>query len=319
MKDQHDSPSAPNTVGLQEWPPSVSPEVEVCIVAFNQVQFIAQCIEGVLRQETDFPVRITVYDDASSDGTAAVIKDYENKYPLVLRSVINPINQYSKAKFSFFYNEVCCKSEAPYIALCAGDDAWNDANKLQAQRDFLASNQRFVVCGHDCKVVDESGCEIAPTLIPPRDRRDATSDQLKANKLWISATTVMYRNVIREFPVEFGRCMHEDSWLFSFLGAHGDYHFHGDIGPSYYRKHQGGIWSKQPKRLKQAEWCNSMYWLSSYYRRVGSNELAEHFMAKFSEGFYHLEDTQELLWACWRRLSDPLTWQGALTKIYKRK
>ena len=319
MQDKSNKLPASLPVGSRQWAPAVSPEVEVCIVAFNHEKYISDCIEGALRQETDFPVRITIYDDASSDGTAAVIKNYASSHAPAVRGVFSSVNQYSQSKFSFFYNEVCFKSEAPYIAICAADDAWKDVNKLQTQRDFLASNPGFVVCGHDCKVVDDSGCEIAPTLIPPRDRRDATSDELKKNKLWISASTVMYRNLIREFPVEFGRCMHEDSWLFSFLGAHGAYHFHGDIGPACYRKHQGGIWSKQPKRLKQAEWCNSMYWISSYYRRVGSNELADHFMAKFSEGFYSLADTQELLRACWRRLSDPLTWQGALAKIHKRK
>ena len=56
--------------------------VAVTIVTFNSARFIAQCLKFVMEQ--DYPgLEIVVVDNASSDGTAAILKQFESKIKVV--------------------------------------------------------------------------------------------------------------------------------------------------------------------------------------------------------------------------------------------
>ena len=68
-----------------------SPKVSVMIVTYNQENLIGETIESVISQ--DYPnLEIVVADDASVDGTQSVIKAYQEKYPLQIKPVLNPVN-----------------------------------------------------------------------------------------------------------------------------------------------------------------------------------------------------------------------------------
>ncbi len=73
---------------------SVKPLVSIICCAFNHGQYIRQCLEGFLIQKTDFAFEVLVHDDASSDDTAAIISDYEAKYPHIFKPVYQKQNQF---------------------------------------------------------------------------------------------------------------------------------------------------------------------------------------------------------------------------------
>ena len=56
-------------------------EVSVICTAYNHEQYLRTCLDGLVSQKTNFPFEIIVHDDASTDGTAAIIREYEEKYP----------------------------------------------------------------------------------------------------------------------------------------------------------------------------------------------------------------------------------------------
>ena len=88
-------------------------------------------------QKTDFPFEIVVHDDASTDKTAEIIREYEKKYPNIIKPIYELENQYSKSGISI--NDIILPYlKGKYIALCEGDDYWIDENKLQMQVDFLS-------------------------------------------------------------------------------------------------------------------------------------------------------------------------------------
>jgi glycosyltransferase involved in cell wall biosynthesis len=305
----------PIGVTQYNWTEGSIPQVEVCVSSFNDGKFIGECIEGVLKQKTSFPIVLTLYDDASTDETPSIITEYCRRFPRLVRSVLSKENNYSRNRFQYFYNQVSCKSIAPYIAYCGADDYWIDPLKLEKQWRFLESNPEFVLSGHDCRVIDGEGNTLANSLVPLQDQRDATPESLSRNDFWISMATPMYRNVLRAVPDEFGRSIHQDSWLFSLLGAHGKYHYHSDIVPAAYRIHQGGLWSLKSKNCKLADWCNTLFTLHTYYHRIGRPDLSEYFLDKFRADFYRLADGSELLRACFGRVMNPLTWKGAIRKL----
>lgn len=118
------------------------PVVSICCITHNHEPYIEDALEGFFTQETDFPFEILIHDDASTDKTADIIREYEAAYPNVIKPMYQSENQYSKGKkpnpeFNF------PRAKGEYIALCEGDDYWIDANKLQIQVDFLKNNPEY--------------------------------------------------------------------------------------------------------------------------------------------------------------------------------
>jgi glycosyltransferase involved in cell wall biosynthesis len=128
------------------------PLVSICCLTYNHGPYIHDAIEGFLIQKTSFPFEILIHDDASTDGTADIISEYEAKYPDIIKPIYQKENQYSKGiKINATYQFP--RARGKYIALCEGDDYWTDAKKLQMQVDFLESNPEFSMCFHNALVI----------------------------------------------------------------------------------------------------------------------------------------------------------------------
>lgn len=71
-------------------------------------------------------------DDASTDGTQEIIKEYAQKYPDIIKPLLRTVNTNAQENYSDSWKAVDCE----YFANCEGDDYWTDPNKLQMQVDF---------------------------------------------------------------------------------------------------------------------------------------------------------------------------------------
>ena len=98
--------------------------VSVACITYNHAPYIRQCLEGFLMQKTNFPIEIIVHDDASTDGTDDIIREYALKYPELFKVILQEENQYSKGVdvLSLVFE----RSAGKYIAFCEGDDYWTD-------------------------------------------------------------------------------------------------------------------------------------------------------------------------------------------------
>lgn len=117
--------------------------LSVAILTYNQEKYIQQCLDAVLMQEVDFKYEIVVGDDASSDGTQDVLREYALKYPGKFVLLLGEKNE----GISMNYKKVLSACKGKYIALCEGDDYWTEARKLQAQVDFLESHTDYGFVG----------------------------------------------------------------------------------------------------------------------------------------------------------------------------
>ena len=75
---------------------SKTPSVSIVTLAYNHGKYIRQCLEGFVMQVTDFPFEVIIHDDASTDDTAEIIREYEQKYPDIIKPIYQTENQYSK-------------------------------------------------------------------------------------------------------------------------------------------------------------------------------------------------------------------------------
>ena len=118
------------------------PLASILCVTYNQVDYIRQCLDGLVMQQTDFPFEIIVYDDASTDGTQDIIREYEQKYSHIINPIYQTENQYSK-RIRVFPTYIYPKAQGKYIAMCEGDDYWTDPLKLKKQVLFLEQNPDY--------------------------------------------------------------------------------------------------------------------------------------------------------------------------------
>lgn len=126
--------------------------VSICCITYNHEKYIEQALQSFLMQKTNFKYEVIIYDDASTDNTSQIIKEYEKKYPEIIKPIYAKENQYSKGiqTFKFTFEKAIGK----YIAICEGDDYWIDENKLQIQVEHMEGNEECAFCFHDALVLN---------------------------------------------------------------------------------------------------------------------------------------------------------------------
>ena len=125
------------------------PLVSIRCLVYNHEPYLRQCLDGFVMQKTTFPFEAIVHDDASTDGSAAIIREYAEKYPDIIKPIYETENQFSKG--GNFLSRIMNNATHPnsrYIAVCEGDDYWTDPNKLQLQVDFLESHPDYYMTCH---------------------------------------------------------------------------------------------------------------------------------------------------------------------------
>lgn len=127
--------------------------VSVICEVYNHEPYLRECLEGFVMQQTNFLYEILIHDDASTDGSVAIIREYEQKYPNLFKPIYQKENQYSKG-VSIWRDIQIPRAQGKYIAICEGDDYWTDSLKLQKQVDILEADETLMACCTDCSVVD---------------------------------------------------------------------------------------------------------------------------------------------------------------------
>ena len=266
------------------------PVVSVCCITYNHEKYIEDALEGFLIQETDFPIEILIHDDASTDRTKDIIKDYCERYPRLIKPIFQTENQYSKGyKINLEFN--LPRAKGKYIALCEGDDYWTDPLKLKIQTFFLNNNPEYVITYHD-SVALLNGTKITNEFIG--SKRDLTSYELKTATP-IYTLTACFRNLIHSHPPEINAAKMGDKCIWSLLGNYGDGKFISEIKPSVYRIHQGGVFSQKNFVLKQKMSVYTSAALSSYYDRTGEKQLSEYFMRKTLRSVFEISPLRLLV------------------------
>lgn len=150
--------------------------VSILCITYNHENYISMAIESFLMQKTNFKYEILIHDDASTDRTALIIKEYEKKYPDIIKAIYQKENQYSQGRN--VSNILLKKAIGKYIAHCEGDDYWTNPSKLQKQVDFLESNPNYILCFHRVKVVDANTKKQVGETRPAKKNKTFTTEEV---------------------------------------------------------------------------------------------------------------------------------------------
>lgn len=220
--------------------------VSICVVTYNHKDYIKQCLDGILMQQTNFPIEIILGEDESSDGTREICKDYAKKHPDIIKLFLRKredviyINGRPTGRFNFMEN--LKESKGKYIALCEGDDYWTDPLKLQKQVDFLEMNQNYNICFHKVKILYQEEGVIKIDNIA-REVIDTTNVNDLANGNFIHTPSVVLRNNF-DLPEWFSKSPIGDWTLYMIAIKDRKIKKIEDI-MAVYRVHMDSIWSSK--------------------------------------------------------------------------
>ncbi len=261
---------------MANWGPDRDPVASICTLTFNHAGYLRQAIDSLLDQETDFPFEILIHDDASTDGTTDIVREYANAYPDIVRTVIQDVNQYSTTGGLIAPRFLYPIARGEFIALCEGDDYWGDNSKLQTQVDFLRENPRYVITYGPAIAIDESG-ELSGHV--DGLRRDVTATELRRT-VALNTLTVCFRNKLPAIHPDLRAARLGDLVQWSLLGEFGEGKYLDSVGPSYYRVHAAGLHSTASLTAKRRNTLITLNALAAYYARLGEHDTSEYLMLR---------------------------------------
>lgn len=244
---------------MKNWRSDKQPLVSICCITFNHESFISTALDSMLMQETDFPFEIIIRDDRSTDKTRDIIKKYAEKFPHIIRTILETENQYSKGVNPFIPTYE--KAKGKYVTILEGDDYWQDEHKLQKQADFLEKNNEYVLSYHNTITVNEKNEVISKENDIPL--RDYSQEEMLCGETFILTNTVMFQKVKNISSEKLDGVLNADTVLWHLLGYYGKSKYQGEIGYAVYRVHGGGVWSSLDKFKKFENSVKTMHILKN--------------------------------------------------------
>ena len=229
--------------------------VSIRCLVYNHEPYLRQCLDGFVMQKTSFAFEAIVHDDASTDKSADIIREYAAKYPDIIKPIYETENQYSKHDGSL--NRImyaAINPTAKYIAICEGDDYWTDPLKLQKQFDFMEANPEYSLCFHPAYVKFENGLQERPLY---REWEETDYNGLDIIRQWtIPTASVFFRAKFynkKYFEIANDRrFIYGDIVLFEYMSTKGRIKCINGI-MSVYRRNAGGVTEKDKDELSKNE------------------------------------------------------------------
>jgi glycosyltransferase involved in cell wall biosynthesis len=210
------------------------PLVSVRLVTYNHEKYIAQCLEGILMQRTDFPFEVVVGEDCSTDRTREIVLAYADRFGDKLRVLPAEANL-GHMRNSYRIQQTC---RGKYHAMIEGDDYWIDPLKLQKQADFMEAHPEVSLCFHNALILNE---KYAATRLFFEDAPGEIQDFAAVYQMTLPVGSQMARSEVLATLPEWRLKIWCGDLLFRLWCAH-----HGQFGylaqmMSVYRRTSGGL------------------------------------------------------------------------------
>ena len=219
--------------------------VSIVCNTYNQRNYIRDALDGFLMQITEFPYEILIHDDASTDGTTEIVKEYAERYPKIIKLIIQNENQYSKGKAiseSFQFP----RAQGKYIAFCEGDDYWTDPRKLQKQVEAMEKYPQIDICAHRMMTMHEN----LKTGFVPKQKKNtifSPAEVITGGGGFEATASLIFRRTLLDDHYKFIKMMSVD-YVWQIHGAlRGGMLYLGDC-MGVYRQRARGSWTVRAEK-----------------------------------------------------------------------
>lgn len=248
------------------------PLVSINCITYNHEEYIRKTLESFLMQKVNFPFEILVHDDASTDKTAEIIREFAEKYPDIIKPMYQTENQYSKgiSNISGAFNFP--RARGKYICMCEGDDYWTDPLKMQMQVDYMESHPDCTLCFHSAKTEVVDGSMTEGRVRPYTEDRIVTPEEIIDKTSGYATASLMFpAKYVKELPRYYTDCQVGDIPLQLMMAEHG-YGYYMDRDMCVYRVGVSQSWTTSGKkgnyREKQRKYYENMKWMYEEFDRV---------------------------------------------------
>jgi glycosyltransferase involved in cell wall biosynthesis len=224
------------------------PRVSVLVTAYEHERFIARALDGVLDQR-GVSFELLVGDDASTDGTRAIVERYARAQPELIRTLLPERNlgQGGSALFAALLGE----ARGEFVAGLDGDDFWTSPDKLARQVEHMDAHPGCAMCFHDVLVRHEDGSQPDARFTGTLPERSMGVPELLAGFQIGSCAPLFRRSAIHPLPDWYVDLPWGDAPLYVLAAAHGTIDYLPEV-MGVYRIHGGGMYRGLP-RLRALE------------------------------------------------------------------
>lgn len=208
--------------------------VSVFCTAYNHEKYIQKALDGFVMQKCNFKFEVFVHDDASTDNTAQIIREYGEKYPEIIIPILQTENKYSKG-VEIWADILLPRARGKYIAYCEGDDCWIEENKLEKQVEYLESHPTCTFCAtngfiHNVNEDTYDDFVLSMSRLSELKKNEFDLDVGELTRFYIpTASFVFPRDNYAKFPPSYYRyCFGGDKKLAMYSCALGYCHFFND-------------------------------------------------------------------------------------------
>lgn len=290
--------------------------VTIRCLTYNHEPYIRQCLDGFVMQKTNFRYEAIVHDDASTDGTAAIIKEYAAKYPDIIKPIFETENQYSR-KDGSLRRIMNNHMHGKYIAMCEGDDYWTDPMKLQKQVDFMESHSDYVMCTHYYRLFWQDKNSFVG--IEPIMCGDLTYDlDYYIKYKWVTTTLTTLCRTSAFVSKEYDNYRSaKDMTLFYFLLKQGKGYLLDDV-MAVYRMHKGGVWSNADDRSRITSDCKTLIGIYEVERSYEAALFIKNYLLHrgYLGGGFFLANFQ-LYYKLFCAILNQLGWNTAVSVLFR--
>jgi glycosyltransferase involved in cell wall biosynthesis len=133
----------------------------VIVSCYNQENYINECLQSIIDQETDFEFDILVSDDCSTDGTQNLIALFQQKYP----HQIKVIQREKNVGTTLNYLDAHKQATGDIVFHFDGDDVMLPG-KLQKQFQVFRDNEQVNLVFHRAQYFSDDGSYLSDTGTP---------------------------------------------------------------------------------------------------------------------------------------------------------
>ncbi len=231
--------------------------VSIICNTYNHEKYIKDALDGFVKQKVNFNYEVLIHDDASTDNTPQIIKEYVHRYPNLIKPIYQSENQYSK-KQGIVYDIQFQRAIGKYIAICEGDDYWIDNYKLQKQYDALEKNPNVDICATAAIKVKSETKKIISRFAPKsKDMIIIPEDVILGGGGYVATNSLMYRRNIDCNKPKFRKNLMYDYTLQILGSLRGGMLYLNDTTAAY-RSMSKGSWTSKMKQNKElaVNWTN---------------------------------------------------------------
>ncbi|MGP9670023.1 glycosyltransferase family 2 protein [Pseudoalteromonas sp. AOP31-A2-14] len=239
------------------------PMVSILCNTYNQKIYIEDAFRGFLIQQTGFVFEVIIHDDASTDGTSDIVREYAKRYPKIFKPVIQTENQYSQKKKIISISASYAKGE--YIAICEGDDFWIDEFKLNKQVNALLELPNLKLCFTAALSLDQNNCTKVIASYNNDKLIIPSSEVIQGGGDFIpTASIVMHSSVMKSLPTWFASAPVGDIFI-QINGAKDGGALYLPDHTTVYRVEALGSWSASQKLVSEDKIKNNVELLVKCY------------------------------------------------------